>query len=180
MWWAEVIHDPRFPAKLRAVLAAGLFVGAAAVSLVALAVARARKIQRFLSQPFHVAEVFTGSPGKYVPLKETIRGFKMETIKSDEGDEDKVVCYFVEDVKPMVVNRTNSQLIGSATGARTAGESVGKQIVVYNDPSVGFGGKVTGGLRVKRIAGAPRPAPAAPRANTQRGPDDFGDDSVPF
>ena len=44
-----------------------------------LAVARARKIQRFLSQPFHVAEVFTGSPGKYVPLSETIRGFKMIT-----------------------------------------------------------------------------------------------------
>ncbi|MFA5938130.1 MAG: F0F1 ATP synthase subunit beta [Sinimarinibacterium sp.] len=40
------------------------------------AVARARKIQRFLSQPFHVAEVFTGSPGKYVSLKETIRGFR--------------------------------------------------------------------------------------------------------
>jgi len=42
-----------------------------------LAVARARKMQRFLSQPFHVAEIFTGTPGKYVPLKETIRGFKM-------------------------------------------------------------------------------------------------------
>ena len=42
-----------------------------------LAVARARKIQRFQSQPFHVAEVFTGSPGKYVTLAETIRGFKM-------------------------------------------------------------------------------------------------------
>ena len=42
-----------------------------------LAVARARKIQRFLSQPFHVAEVFTGSPGKYVSLKDTIAGFKM-------------------------------------------------------------------------------------------------------
>ena len=41
-----------------------------------LAVARARKIQRFLSQPFFVAEVFTGSPGKYVPLKDTIKGFK--------------------------------------------------------------------------------------------------------
>ncbi|TAK39108.1 MAG: F0F1 ATP synthase subunit beta [Lysobacteraceae bacterium] len=41
------------------------------------AVSRARKIERFFSQPFHVAEVFTGSPGKYVPLKETIRGFKM-------------------------------------------------------------------------------------------------------
>ena len=42
-----------------------------------LAVARARKIERFFSQPFHVAEVFTGSPGKYVSLKDTIRGFKM-------------------------------------------------------------------------------------------------------
>ena len=41
-----------------------------------LTVSRARKIQRFLSQPFFVAEVFTGSPGKYVPLKETVRGFK--------------------------------------------------------------------------------------------------------
>ena len=41
-----------------------------------LTVARARKIQRFLSQPFQVAEVFTGSAGKLVPLKETIRGFK--------------------------------------------------------------------------------------------------------
>jgi F-type H+-transporting ATPase subunit beta len=41
-----------------------------------LSVARARKIQRFLSQPFHVAEVFTGSPGKYVSLKDTIKGFK--------------------------------------------------------------------------------------------------------
>ena len=50
-----------------------------------LAVTRARKIQRFLSQPFHVAEVFTGSPGKYVPLKETIRGFKM--IVDGECDE---------------------------------------------------------------------------------------------
>ena len=41
-----------------------------------LAVNRARKIQRFLSQPFFVAEVFTGSPGKYVSLKDTISGFK--------------------------------------------------------------------------------------------------------
>jgi F-type H+-transporting ATPase subunit beta len=41
-----------------------------------LVVARARKIERFLSQPFFVAEVFTGSPGKYVELKDTIAGFK--------------------------------------------------------------------------------------------------------
>jgi F-type H+-transporting ATPase subunit beta len=41
-----------------------------------LTVTRARKIQRFLSQPFFVAEVFTGSPGKYVSLRDTIAGFK--------------------------------------------------------------------------------------------------------
>ena len=49
-----------------------------------LIVSRARKMQRFLSQPFHVAEVFTGSPGKYVSLKDTIKGFKM--IASGELD----------------------------------------------------------------------------------------------
>ena len=41
-----------------------------------LVVSRARKVERFLSQPFHVAEVFTGSPGKLVSLEDTIRGFK--------------------------------------------------------------------------------------------------------
>ncbi len=55
-----------------------------------LTVYRARKIQRFLSQPFHVAEVFTGSPGKYVGVKDTIRGFKMilngELDEIPEGD----------------------------------------------------------------------------------------------
>ncbi len=50
-----------------------------------LIVTRARKIQRFLSQPFFVAEVFTGTPGTYVPLKETIRGFK--AIAEGEYDE---------------------------------------------------------------------------------------------
>ncbi len=41
-----------------------------------LIVNRARKLERFLSQPFHVAEQFTGTPGKYVPISESIRGFK--------------------------------------------------------------------------------------------------------
>ena len=51
---------------------------------------RARKIQRFLSQPFAVAEVFTGAPGKYVSVKDTVRGFKMildgELDQVAEGD----------------------------------------------------------------------------------------------
>ena len=50
-----------------------------------LAVSRARRIERFLSQPFHVAEAFTGRPGKYVPLGETIRGFK-EIVEGKHDD----------------------------------------------------------------------------------------------
>lgn len=61
---------------------------------------RARKIQRFLSQPFHVAENFTGVPGKYVPLEETIKGFKM--ILDGEMDDIPEQAFFncgpIEDV----------------------------------------------------------------------------------
>jgi len=58
-----------------------------------LTVARARKIQRFLSQPFQVAEVFTGSDGKLVPLKETIKGFKM--ILSGELDHLPEIAFYM-------------------------------------------------------------------------------------
>lgn len=102
----------------------------------------------------------------------TIKGFRTETLKSDDGDEDKMVMHFAEDVKPMVVNRTNAQLIGVATGARNVGESKGKQIVVYNDPTVGFGGKITGGLRIKKVGGAPRTAPRPSATGRQPGSDD--------
>lgn len=57
-------------------------------------VARARKIQRFLSQPFFVAEQFTGSPGRYVPLKETIRGFK-EILAGEHDDMPEGAFYMV-------------------------------------------------------------------------------------
>jgi hypothetical protein len=88
----------------------------------------------------------------------TIKGFRNETIKGDDGEEDKIVLHFVEDVRPMIINRTNSQLIGVCTGAKTAGEARGRQIVVYNDLTVSFGGKITGGLRIKKVAGAPKQA----------------------
>lgn len=84
----------------------------------------------------------------------TIKGFRMEVLENDEGDEEKTVVHFIEDVKPMVLNRTNSQLIGVCTGAKTAGEAKGKQIVVYNDPTIAFGGKIVGGLRIKKASAA--------------------------
>jgi len=67
-----------------------------------------------------------------------------------------MTLHFEEDVKPMVLNRTNAQLVAVATGAKVAGEARGKRIVVFNDPTVSFGGKITGGLRIKKIAGAPK------------------------
>jgi F-type H+/Na+-transporting ATPase subunit beta len=59
-----------------------------------LVVARARKIQRFLSQPFFVAEVFTGSPGKLVPVEETIKGFK-GIVAGDYDDLPEAAFYMV-------------------------------------------------------------------------------------
>lgn len=61
-------------------------------TVIKLTVARARKVQRFLSQPFHVAENFTGVPGKYVPLKDTIKGF--QAIINGEMDQYPEAAFF--------------------------------------------------------------------------------------
>ena len=66
-----------------------------------LAVSRARKIQRFLSQPFFVAENFTGTPGKYVPLKESIRGFK-EIIEGKHDDIPEQAFYMTGTIDEVV------------------------------------------------------------------------------
>jgi F-type H+-transporting ATPase subunit beta len=66
-----------------------------------LTVARARKLQRFLSQPFHVAEQFTGSPGVYVPLAETIRGFK-EILDGKHDDLPEQAFYMVGTIEDAV------------------------------------------------------------------------------
>ena len=66
-----------------------------------LTVSRARKIQRFLSQPFSVAEQFTGMEGKYVPLKETIRGFR-EIIEGKHDDLPESAFLFVGSIDEVV------------------------------------------------------------------------------
>lgn len=110
----------------------------------------------------------------------TIKGFRMETIEGDDGQEDKMVMHFAEDVKPMVLNRTNSQLVAVATGASKVGDAKGKQIIVYNDPTVSFGGKITGGLRIRKVGGAPKSAPRPSGTGRQAGgDDDLGDLGAP-
>jgi len=73
-------------------------------------VARARKIQRFLTQPFHVAEVFTGTPGAYVPVRETVRGFK-EILDGQHDDLPESAFY----------------MVGTIDQARAKGEELLKQ-----------------------------------------------------
>ena len=73
-----------------------------------LTVSRARKIQRFLSQPFFVAEVFTGSPGKYVPLQETLRGFK-EILDGKHDDLPEGAFYMVGTIDEVVAKAKEMQ-----------------------------------------------------------------------
>ena len=102
----------------------------------------------------------------------TISGFTRETLGSGSDQEEKTILHFREDMKPMVLNRTNAQLIPVITGAKTTGEAKGQSIVVYNDPTISFGDKITGGLRIKSTQIAqPAQAPKAP---------EFDDSKVPF
>ena len=73
-----------------------------------LTVNRARKIQRFLSQPFHVAENFTGVPGKYVPVKETVRGFKM-IIDGEMDDYPEAAFFNVGTIDDVIANAKKMQ-----------------------------------------------------------------------
>jgi F-type H+-transporting ATPase subunit beta len=66
-----------------------------------LTVARARKVQRFLSQPFHVAEEFTGRPGKYVTIEETVKGFK-EIVKGNHDDKPEQAFYMAGNIEEVI------------------------------------------------------------------------------
>jgi F-type H+-transporting ATPase subunit beta len=68
-----------------------------------LAVARARKVQKFLSQPFHVAEAFTGRPGQYVKLPDTIRGFK-EIVDGKHDDVPEQAFYMMGTIEDVLEN----------------------------------------------------------------------------
>lgn len=96
----------------------------------------------------------------------TIAGFKIDTVGQGENADQRCIMGFVEDVKPMVVNKTNMRRIKHITGAETTGQARGKKINVYSDPLVEFGGKLVGGLRIRQAA---EQAPAS----------DFPDD-IPF
>lgn len=79
--------------------------------------------------------------------------------KADEAPENKWVVYFVEmGEKGMVLNSTNIQAMARACDSDDTDDWAGKEVVVYVDPSVGYAGKITGGLRIKKYSQPQAPA----------------------
>ena len=127
------------------------------------------------------------STGKYLKANQlteegtvhTIVSCEEEPIQSQTGaDEMKWVLYLSDDLKPLILNSTNINRLIAACGTDDVDEWAGKQIVVYNDPSISYGGSVTGGCRVRAVKATKRPtkrqSKAAPAADKDLA------DEIPF
>lgn len=93
----------------------------------------------------------------------TIRSVEQANVaaKDAEADEWKWTVKFAEFDKPMVLNSTNIQLLAKACESDDTDDWIGKQVIVYTDPNVSYGGKLVGGLRVKKYSVA---RPVSPKA----------------
>jgi hypothetical protein len=111
------------------------------------------------------------------PVLATIRGYEQVNVAKEGAEvENKYALHFNELDKPLVLNSTNGQIIASITKSEDFDGWIGKTIVLYFDPNVSFGGKLTGGIRCR----APKnvPAASAPAQPTQTPA--LSDDEVPF
>ena len=84
------------------------------------------------------------------PVLVTIDRVAQNNVAMQGVDPEMKWClYFLEMDKPMVMNSTNLHLAGNACGSDDTDDWIGKKIVLYNDPNVSFGGKLTGGIRIR-------------------------------
>ena len=108
----------------------------------------------------------------------TIHKMTSENVAMDNQPEEmKWVMNFKEDINPLVMNWTNLQLCARACGSEETDDWLGKQIVLWNDPNVSFGGNLTGGVRIRPVQQA-APVQAAARTVDERNPPP--DDDIPF
>lgn len=123
------------------------------------------------------------------PALVTIRKFTHENVAPQgQPEEKKWIMHFEEFDNGMVMNSTNLQLAAQAIGSEETDHWIGKQIVVFNDPNVSFGGKLTGGLRIRAVRRKPvatAPAPAVvrrppPPPEDELPPADYDDSDVPY
>ena len=101
----------------------------------------------------------------------TISKFTRETVGQGKDADDRAVLWFKEDYKPMVLNKTNKNMIKHYLQATTAEEVMGKQINVYNNPDIEYGGEIVGGLRIRGLQEG---------AQAEVKSDPLDDDDIPF
>jgi hypothetical protein len=111
----------------------------------------------------------------------TIRGIKQVNVAQDDKPEELKYClFFTELDKPLVLNSTNIQLLTHYLGTDETDEWKGKKVEIYNDPSVSYGGKLTGGVRVRLPSGAAQGKPAQAKTGGGGSTGDDFDDGIPF
>ena len=106
----------------------------------------------------------------------TIESCEQMNVGKDDGPaEMKWGLNFIEDVKPMILNSTNAELIGMFSGKSNSDDWHGVKIVAYDDPSVGYGGKLVGGIRVRapRGKGVTAAKPVSPPTEPEADVDDI-------
>ena len=109
------------------------------------------------------------------PWRVTIKSFKKGNVaRADDEPEIKWIFVFKELDRPVVMNQTNLELIGDALNTDDSNDFAGREITLWDDPSVKFGGKRVGGIRVREVREGDESPPQKPRDMT----DD--DDEVPW
>ena len=129
-----------------------------------------------------MARISTGNYMKASQLSEagdvfTIASCDEELIPSPTGPgESKWVLHLEEDAKPLILNSTNVLRLVACMGTDECDDGVGRQVILYNDPTISYGGAITGGCRVKPLPAPPKRG-ASKRAKAQP-PEDLSD--IPF
>lgn len=96
------------------------------------------------------------------PILVTIAAYEQVNVAMEnQAPELKWALNFDEEDKPLVLNQTNGQIIAVITGSEDFDDWIGKKIVLYNDPTIVFAGKVTGGIRVRAPKGRAAPPPVS-------------------
>lgn len=114
--------------------------------------------------------------GKLLTITECLQ---QNVAKESEKPEMKWVLFFAEEDKGMVLNRTNAELVAMFTGERNSDNWGGHKIVAYDDPTISFGGKIVGGIRVRAPRNQTAPAPSKPPVQDFQNEED-ADSDIPF
>ena len=127
-------------------------------------------------------------PGRFLrqddlekPILVTIQRVEMQPLEGDSGTTQKPIAHFIEpNVSPMVINKINWDTLEEGLGLPDSDDWPGSQCVIYVDPNVSFGGRRSGGLRVRMPKGHAPPEVAPEQLATSIGAEEMGDAEVPF